>query len=99
MEKTFDNTDDIIFEEVEKAEITGEVDAQVLVRFLRIARINGIEINDLLEQAMIRECDYREGAKRYNIKDLMKDNKKKDKFRNDVNSALNKAGIMTPEWD
>ena len=89
--------DDINFEEIKKAQITGSIDADVVNRFLGVAANSGISISDLLEQAIIRECDYREGTKRYNIKTLLTDDKKK--FRDAVNLELKKAGIIKPEWD
>ena len=89
--------DDIHFEEIKKAQVVGSIDVVVVNRFIKVAAASGMNLSDLLEQAMIRECDYREGTKRYNIKKLMDDNKKK--FRDEVNTVLNKAGILKPEWD
>ena len=54
------------------------------------AHDGGISIPDLFEQAMIRECDFREDAKRVLISDLIKT--QQSVFKTEINKILDKKG-------
>lgn len=93
----YDTEDDINFEENKSVSVTVNIDYDAYLRFIGDARNSGISVNDLIEFAVIRESDFREGEKRYMISDLVKP--KKVKYKELIDKIIKQNGQDNPEWD